>query len=320
MAGRTIEEAAALGYRGVVFKGGGECTLHQDLAGIIQIAAGLGLECGVVSNGSYLDRPELCRVLAEDAAYVRISIDGPNPDARRELHGVDDFDRICSGVRRLREARSGRRHPIVGASFCLDYHNRALLGECVDLGESLGLDYVLLRPPFCEEVGFPASHTPQQAARLRRLMKEVAAAHRGQTMVLVGDWIGDKEMEALQLEPLESAAAVSLSRRDAGVRRAHYNGIEHYTRRCPAAGLLTVVTADGEVYGCCCLRKLPEYCLGTVGSDGASLRQVLESTAAAAVLERMRRTECLEHCTHPHRQLNEIIEYLRSPRFHSSFI
>jgi radical SAM protein with 4Fe4S-binding SPASM domain len=225
---------------------------------------------------------------------------------------------MVTGIAKLVALRGGKRHPVIGATFCLDYQRRSLASACIRLGEKLELDYVLIRPPFCEEVGFPAPYTPGQAVILRKEIRNAAGNYTGKMPVMVGNWIGDKELETLSPEKRSSAMA----RRDSGVRRFKYNGIEHVTKRCLASPLFLVVTAGGDVYGCCCLRGIREFSFGKINYDKEiSLRSILESDRRNQNLERMQKVECLNVCTHPLEKINRLIEYLSLPeKYHSAFI
>lgn len=318
IAKRIMEEAKELGVKGIVFKGGGESTLHPKFDEIIKIADKMDFEIGVVTHGGKLNNQKLLNALVQYSAYVRISIDGPTPESRKEIHGADDFYSMVKGIKKLIAIKQSKRHPIVGATFCLDYSRRFLIDKCIQLGEELCLDYVLIRPPFCEEVGFPAPYTPEEAAILRNEIRRAAENYTGEIPIMVGNWIGDKELEKLYSKKRES----DLARRDLSIRLFRYNGIEHVTKRCLASLLFIVITAECEVYGCCCLRGIKEFSFGKINSDaGISLTSIMGSERRKQCLAKMRRVECLKYCTHPLAKINELIEYLSLPeKYHSSFI
>jgi len=318
IAKRIMEEAKELGVKGVVFKGGGESILHPKFDEIIQIADKIGFEMGVVTHGGKLNNQKLLNALVHYCAYVRISIDGPTPDSRKELHGVDDFYPMVKGIKKLIALKQSKRHPIVGATFCIDYSRRFLIDKCIQLGEELCLDYVLIRPPFCEEVGFPAPYTPEEDAILRNEIRRAAENYTGEIPVMVGNWVGDKELEKLSLKKRES----DLARRDLSIRQFEYNGIEHVTKRCLASPLFLVVTAECEVYGCCCLRGIKELSFGKINYDTrVTLTSIMGSEKRKQSLAKMQRVECLRYCTHPLTKINELIEYLSFPeKYHSAFI
>ncbi len=313
---KIMEEAKALGVLSIVFKGGGESTLHPRFDEILKIADSLGFEVGLITHGGNLG-PELIDAATKCCDYVRVSVDGPTPQSRKDIHGADDFSSMIEGVKRMLVSRGTKRHPVIGLTFCLDYQRRNLIGNCLELGEALKPDYVLIRPPFCEEVGFPSPHTPGEAAALRKEMREICGGYSGSLAVMVGNWVGDKELEKdfMKTEQI-------LARRDLRIGEHKYNGIEHRTHRCPASSLLCVVTATGEVYGCCCLRGIKEFTFGRIDYDiNKDFKSVISGSQRNAAIEMMNRAECLKYCTHPLSKPNEIMEYLSKPeKYHSSFI
>jgi wyosine [tRNA(Phe)-imidazoG37] synthetase (radical SAM superfamily) len=302
------------GVQGIVFKGGGEPTLHPDFAALVDRTRSLGFDVGVVTNGSRLLEPGLAEALAEQASYVRVSVDGPTTATHRRIHGSHDLAEIIAGVEKLMSLRR-LRHPIVGLSFAMDHAMIPIIPEAISLGDKLAVDYVLIRPPFFEEVGRPSTMTPGQAAELRRALGEAAQAYSGSMDVLVGTWIGDAEQSKAPKATLASSG-----------RRAHQVNaalpIEHRRGGCWASPLLAVVAADGQVYGCCNLRFLDAWAFGRVDySQGMTLAEIWSGERRRQILARMHATECIAHCTHPLARYNEIIEVLRdTQKPHSAFV
>ncbi len=311
--GSLLEELAHLGVDAVVFKGGGEPQLHEDFSEILAQTSDLGFETGVVTNGSRLR--EHYETVVEKASYLRTSIDGPTEASHRRIHGSDDFAIITEGVARTIERRDARRqrHPIVGLSFAMDYSIVDLVNEAVHLGDGLGVNYILVRPPFLDEVGRANTMNWNQKQQLFEAFEQARTAYKGSMEILIDYWISDTE-------------AAHMMATDASPRRGSFahlgaNGIEHVTRRCRACPLLAVVAADQQVYPCCNLRFLEEWAIGKVDyGNGIDFTSVWRGDRRKAVMERIHRVECLSHCTHPMSRYNEIIEYLKSPRYHKGFV
>jgi MoaA/NifB/PqqE/SkfB family radical SAM enzyme len=317
--GQLLAELATFtvnGYRvqGVVFKGGGEPTLHPDFPELVERAQTLGFEVGVVTNGSRLLKPGLAEALAHWASYVRVSLDGPTPETHYYVHRSHDFAEIMAGVARLMSLRA-TRHPIVGLSFAMDYAMMPVIPAAIALGDRLGVDYVLIRPPFFEEVGRTSTMTPAQAAELRQALATAARNYTGSMDVLVGTWTGDAERVNQASPSLDGAG-----RRDHQFRADL--PIEHRLGQCWASPLLAVVAADGQVYGCCNLRYLADWSFGQVDYQaGVTLADIWAGQRRRQILTAMHHTACLAHCTHPMSRYNEIIEVLRdSEKPHSEFV
>ncbi len=310
----TTFKVNGFGVQGVVFKGGGEPTLHPDFPELVQRAWALGFKVGVVTNGSRLLKPGMAEALAQCPSYVRISIDGPTPETHRRIHGSWDFEEVVAGVEGLMSLCNAR-HPIVGLSFAMDYAMIPVIPEAITLGERLGVAYVLIRPPFFEEVGRTSTMPPAQAAELRQALAVAARTYTGSMDVLVGAWVGDAERSTDQSANLDPSG-----RRDHQFRTDL--PIEHRLSVCWASPLLAVVAADGQVYGCCNLRFLDNWSFGQVNYErGITLADIWAGEHRHRVLARMHATECIAHCTHPMSRYNEIIEVLRdTERPHSAFV
>jgi len=305
VAGKRVE--------GIVFKGGGEPSLHPEFPAMVERATALGFSVGVVTNGSRLRR--CAQSLAKHAAYVRVSIDGPTPESHERIHGSKDFHQVVQGVGELVAARTKQRAPVIGLSFAMDSDGVALANEAIALGEYLGVDYVLLRPPFFEEVGREPTMTVNQARQVRAELAQLASAYRGPLEVLIGNWVRDAE-QGRRRSPTSGGSGRGDIRSITGIP------IEHRSGLCLASALLAVVTADGTLYGCCNLRALPAWSMGRLDyGAGTGFTELWNGNQRQTVRARMQRTECIRHCTHPLARCNEIIEILQDPeRPHSQFV
>jgi MoaA/NifB/PqqE/SkfB family radical SAM enzyme len=311
---KILQEAYTLGIRGVVFKGGGEPALHPELDKIIRGAKALGFEIGVVTNGTRLKR--LIPVYTEACDYVRISVDAVDEAMRMDIHGVNDFSSLTSSISGFTSVKQ-ERHPVVGLSFCIEYKQKNSIPQIIASGEKMNVDYVLIRPVFGEEVGYTPSHTPEEAESLRNCIRMHAARYKGNMLVFAGDWKGDAEYSS------RSIKIQGMVRRDGIVQTENCNGIEHITKRCYAAPLLLVITADREVYFCCCTRGLKQFRMGILDyhTQEYALTDFFATGKYKQQLGRLTHCECLPFCTHPLQKYNQVIEYLRlENKYHVHFI
>ncbi len=310
---KLLDEFSELGVMGIVYKGGGEPALHKDFPQILELTRKKGFEEGIVTNGSRLHK--YYEPVADYSNYLRVSIDGPSSGSHRKIHGTRDFEKIVEGTGKVVKRRylNGSRHPIIGLSFAMDYPMIGQIGDAVRLGDSIGVDYVLFRTPFFEEVGRKSTMTPAEAQKVRDAFEEAKGKYRGNMKILVDHWISDKE-------------ASSINRSPTSPRRGSYmekgaNGIEHVTGRCLATPIFVVVGADRNVYPCCNLRSIDEWSIGKIDYDnGVRFRDVWEGELRKEALEKIHKTQCIRHCTHPLSKYNEVIEYLKSERYHGGFV
>jgi organic radical activating enzyme len=315
VARKILHEAYTLGIRGLTLKGGGEPALHPQLALIIREAKELGFDIGIVTNGTRLK--QLIPAYLHACDYVRISVDAVDANMRTEIHGVDDWAALKAAVSEFTTLRQANRHPVIGLSFCLEYKHQHTIPQAIAWSEEVKADYALIRPVFGEEVGYTPSHTPDEAELLRNCILAHARRYTGQMMIFAGDWKGDAEYASSGVNIQE------MVRRDAVVRPEKYNGIEHITKRCHAAPLLLVITADLDVYFCCCTRGLKQFRMGALDyhTQEYPLTDFFETEQYKQPLERLRNCECLPFCTHPLQKYNQVIEYLKqNNKYHVNFI
>jgi len=310
---KLLREIKLLGIEGIVFKGGGEGTLHSAYVKILEETKNLGFEIGIVTNGSKLI--DLYEPIARNASYVRVSIDGSTANSHKVIHKSNDFNDIIVGTRNMIQTRDklGQRHPIIGLSFAMDHSLVGLVEEAIRLGNDLGVDYTFFRPPFFEEVGRKNTMTIKQKRELLSAFEEGKRNYNGNMKIFIDYWISDSEAE-------------HFASRDESPRRGKYiqkgaNGIEHITKTCLASPLLAVVAADKRVYLCCNLRFIEEFSIGILDyGAGNTFETLWNGKERKRIMERIHKTDCIKFCTHPLSKYNEVIEYLKSPQHHRGFV
>ncbi len=100
---RLVRRAADLGHRLVAFSGG-EHSLQAGLRRWAGLTASLGLDLGLVSNGTGLDGPTVGWLLERRLRYVHLSLHGGTAELHDLLAGAATFER----VRRALALVSGR--------------------------------------------------------------------------------------------------------------------------------------------------------------------------------------------------------------------
>jgi len=310
---QLLTELKLLGVEGIVYKGGGEPTLYQYFANVIRETKKSGFEQGIVTNGSRLIT--LYDSIVENVNYLRVSIDGPGAESHQRIHRSNDFDSIIQGIGSTIQLRNNlkQRHPVIGLSFAMDYSMIDLIDEAIKLGENLCIDYVLLRPPFFEEVGRKNMMTAENKKALLSAFNAKSKSYNGKMKIFIDYWISDSEVNEF--------FGTGESPRRGRYMQKQANGIEHITGRCFASPLLAVITADKKIYPCCNLRYIEEWNIGTIDYEkGDTFEKIWRSNKRKEIINKIKNIKCIKYCTHPLSRYNEVIEYLKSPQYHKAFI
>jgi MoaA/NifB/PqqE/SkfB family radical SAM enzyme len=83
---KLIDTLHSHGLLSVILIGGGEPTLHPDFEAVVDIIKNKGLQIGIVTNGSRLEKIEAIADRLEEKDWVRISVDAANEETFEELH------------------------------------------------------------------------------------------------------------------------------------------------------------------------------------------------------------------------------------------
>ena len=103
---QRLKEAKELGTKSISLTGGGEPMLHKDFLEILQYSNDLGLENGLITNGSVITKKNV-GALRESLRWVRVSMAGGNREAYNLVQGKDHFDRVIDNVKMLSDSNEG---------------------------------------------------------------------------------------------------------------------------------------------------------------------------------------------------------------------
>src|SRR6185436_2780554 len=220
-----LEELAACGVRAVTFTGGGEPLVHKQAAAILEKAAAVGLEFGVVTNGFNL-RGSAQDVIAQHAKFVRVSLDAGTAETHQFTHGTKtpQFHAILANIAATR-AKSERL--TIGASFCVMDQNWKEVYAAAKAVKDAGGNYLEVRPVYPTDWrgdGFVPDLTHVDEARTEILH---ARAHLDTATFRV-------------IGMVERFDAVAAPQKD--------------FEKCRTGALTTVIGADGRIWWCCVQR------------------------------------------------------------------
>lgn len=138
----VIEQARELGSSVISF-GGGEPFLRQDFPDMLEAAAGAGFSIHLNTNGTMLN-PDRIRILDRvKVSLVTVSLDTDEPELYKALRGIDAFEDVTGGIRRLKEM-SPDIHVVVECTITRS--NVGKLGHLVEFVRNLGADQIKFTP------------------------------------------------------------------------------------------------------------------------------------------------------------------------------
>ncbi len=142
----VYEDMGGLDVRGCEICGGGEGLLNPYSLSFIK-RLHEKYDVFLVTNGSLLTKE-----VSENCDTVRISLDAGTKEIHHKMHGSNDFDKVISNI------KGSVGLTKVGIATLIHPCNVKELNKVVDLGQSLGVDYMAFRPCIAEyeevEAGF----------------------------------------------------------------------------------------------------------------------------------------------------------------------
>ncbi|HQG31578.1 MAG TPA: radical SAM protein, partial [Deltaproteobacteria bacterium] len=137
--------------------GGGEPTLHRDFEEIVRFSKGRGLQVGIATNGSRLERVEKVALLLEEGDWLRLSLDTAREETFRKSHlpaSTVTLRKILEDAARIKK---GNPRISLGYSFVIvwegiSYNGHELtpnmneIPEAVSLAREYSFDYVSFKP------------------------------------------------------------------------------------------------------------------------------------------------------------------------------
>jgi MoaA/NifB/PqqE/SkfB family radical SAM enzyme len=154
---RTINTLHSHGLLSVILIGGGEPTLHRDFGEIVGHIKSKGLQIGIVTNGSTIERIEAVVEELKEKDWIRISIDAAGEGVFKELHLPKTpvtLSRILEEAKKVK-----KKNPVVsmGYSFVIvwdgvEINGRRLcpnmdeMARSVELAGEFSFDYISFKP------------------------------------------------------------------------------------------------------------------------------------------------------------------------------
>ncbi len=142
---KTLPELIKYGTKAITWTGGGEPTVHKDFFRLLNIAYKLGLDNGLLTNGSLL-KEEYDKQLLKQLVFLRISMAGGNRKAYQKVQGRDDFDKVINNLKRIGDLKKKiKSKTTLGVAFLANKENADSLEDFVETLINSNCDYLQVR-------------------------------------------------------------------------------------------------------------------------------------------------------------------------------
>lgn len=233
LAKNILRQVAEYGVKAVVWSGGGEPTLNPHFNDLVHCADAVGLEQGLYTHGGHID-DERAALLKSTLTWVYVSLDECDAEAFKATKGVNRFEAVLGGIRRLVDAPGDATITI---GFMLHPKNYTQIYNMVQLGKRLGVDYVQFRPVVLYNQDDPGA-----------LVEDTS-------------WINDA------IPRLRQFANDSFVIADIERFEQYANWTTHTYKVCRWTALSTVISPNGKVWRCTNKREHPDALLGDLSVE-----------------------------------------------------
>ena len=153
----SLDTLKSRGLLSVILLGGGEPTLHKDFGEIVNHIKTIGLQLGIVTNGSRLGRTAKVAGLLEKHDWIRVSLDAASQETFVKLHRPKTRVTLDDILHSAREMKIQNPNVSLGYSFVVVWQGLYLNGhelcpnihemtEAVKLARTYGFDYISFKP------------------------------------------------------------------------------------------------------------------------------------------------------------------------------
>jgi len=153
----TIDVLRSHGLLSVILLGGGEPTLHRNFEEIVRYIKNRGLELGIVTNGSRLEKVIRITELLGEKDWIRISIDAAREDTFYSLHRPKNHVTLKHILNKARVIKEVNSLVSLGYSFVIVWEgiemngkrlapNTGEIADAVSLAREYSFDFVSFKP------------------------------------------------------------------------------------------------------------------------------------------------------------------------------
>ncbi len=249
------QELSQRGLRHIVFSGG-EPLMRRDFPAIFEIFGSINVKRSLLTNGLLLEK-------RYDASFssmheIIVSLDGSNPDIHNRIRGVESFDQIVRGIRKV---ITSSPRPEISIRTVVQRANFRDLGNMVSLARSLHVDRVSFLAADVLSRAFHRDHQgPVGDDDTILLSSEECREFRSIVQVMIRDHSADFQSTFISEPPAKMMHIVEYFEA--------FHGLSPFPRNsCNAPMTSAVITSTGELLPCYFLPAFGDIRSGSVGDQ-----------------------------------------------------
>ncbi|MCZ7586048.1 MAG: radical SAM protein [Deltaproteobacteria bacterium] len=254
---RVIDQAAELGVRSIVLKGGGEPLVYPWIEELLYRIRDAGLPVGIITNGEYVSKHK--RVILDTCSWLRISVDA-GTSATHELTHVPSkdgaFERVWEGIRDVGP------HLYCGIIFVIHPSTFHEMEIAARRAKENGCRYIAFKRVIADKEIFDAEAYHSIEANYMSARKHL----EDETFRVIG---------------------FKIYNFSEGPKKQPYN-------ECKAHHLIGILCANGQLYACCSTRGMADFSFGSVYES--SLAEIWTSDRRRKILNRIDQKVCRHIC------------------------
>lgn len=139
-----INDIDQMGVKAVTFSGGGEPLLYKYIVETLRRLSQTKVKFAALTNGSQL-KGEIAEILAHNATWIRISMDGWDNESYAKYRGVSkgEFSKLLNNIENFKKLAGDC---YLGVSYIIDQRNVHHIYDFTKTINQLGVDSVKMSP------------------------------------------------------------------------------------------------------------------------------------------------------------------------------
>lgn len=282
---RIIQDIVHMGVKAVTFSGGGEPLLYPHMGKVLQRLVDSPIAFATLTNGALL-QGEIARLFARHGTWVRISMDGWDPESYAVYRGVSqaEFGKVLGNIERFKSLEGPC---LLGVSYIVDHRNAAHVYEMTARLAGLGVDSIKISPCIVSNSGrenndYHRPHYEEVRQQIERAVRDFASP---------------------RFEIFD----------------AYHELDEKFDKNydwCPYCQILPVIGADMNVYTCQDKAYNDKGLIGAMGDQGF---KTFWENGKDKFFQVVPSRDCAHHCV-ANRKNRIILEYLNADPDHLGFV